>query len=418
MASVDLLTQDWLTASQNINIDATSSSINWSTTANEVVGYAKAWIEIDASEYKSVKLKYGTGNHTGNTSITFGVFNNTIPDDNSGKKKTLNATSSGSATINFFDSNGERTVSGIKYVGFYIWGNSWIENGWGYYAAEGDREIISITAELAVYTLTYDANGGSGAPSAVSDITSTTISNIVPTRSGYKFLGWSTSSSATYASYFSGNSISLTSDITLYAVWQKFYTITYNANGGSNAPVSDEKIDGQTIVLSGISPTPPTNTSVIYTVTLNANGGTCNPDTVTVTNITTYEFINWNTKSDGSGVTYQVYDLYAENSDITLYAQYEPITFNNSVFLPTPTRSGYKFLGWAENEYDLSGTVGEYTPTGDIILYATWERMGNVYIYDSTGGFNQYQVLIYDGSGWNQYIPYIYTESGWTIYSG
>ncbi|MBQ2963626.1 MAG: leucine-rich repeat protein [Clostridia bacterium] len=72
-----------------------------------------------------------------------------------------------------------------------------------------------------IYTLSYNANGGSGAPASQSGATSYTISSTQPTRSGYTFLGWSKSSSATMASYTAGDSITLTANTTLYAVWQK-----------------------------------------------------------------------------------------------------------------------------------------------------------------------------------------------------
>lgn len=52
------------------------------------------------------------------------------------------------------------------------------------------------------YTVSYDANGGSGAPNSqtkTQDVT-LTLSGTKPTRSGYTFLGWATSSSATSAS--------------------------------------------------------------------------------------------------------------------------------------------------------------------------------------------------------------------------
>ena len=278
--------------------------------------------------------------------------------------------------------------------------------------------ITSLTAVERGYTLTYDANGGSGAPSSVSGITSTTISSTVPTKSGYDFLGWSTWSSATSASYVAGDSISLSSNTTLYAVWRKFYIVTYDANGGSNAPNSDKKIDGQTLTLSSGTPTPPASASGSHTVTFNSNGGTCDQDTVMVTNITTYEFANWNTSSNGYGTSYEPSGSYVYNNDVTLYAQYTPTTTYNSVALPTPSRNNYDFLGWSTDEYDTSGIMGEYTPTGDVTLYAIWKIKGQVYICDNNGDFSPYQVLIYDGSGCNQYIPYIYTESGWKVYSG
>ena len=46
-------------------------------------------------------------------------------------------------------------------------------------------------------------------------------SSTVPTRSGYKFLGWSTSSTATTATYTAGGSYTANAAATLYAVWQK-----------------------------------------------------------------------------------------------------------------------------------------------------------------------------------------------------
>lgn len=77
------------------------------------------------------------------------------------------------------------------------------------------------------YTITYNANGGSGAPGNTYTATNTdatkyaTLSSTEPTRSGYKFLGWSTSSGATTASYSAGGYYGFGSDTPLYAVWQK-----------------------------------------------------------------------------------------------------------------------------------------------------------------------------------------------------
>lgn len=81
----------------------------------------------------------------------------------------------------------------------------------------------------STYSLSYNANGGSGAPSTQSGSTSYTISSTVPTRSGYTFLGWSKSSSATTPEYYAGNTIILSGNTTLYAVWLKNdYFLTKN----------------------------------------------------------------------------------------------------------------------------------------------------------------------------------------------
>ena len=71
------------------------------------------------------------------------------------------------------------------------------------------------------------------------------------------------------------------------------YTISYNANGGSNAPGNQSKIENKSISLSSSKPTR-----------------------------TGYTFVNWNTKKDGSGTTYKAGASYNSNADLTLYAQW------------------------------------------------------------------------------------------------
>lgn len=426
MATVNLLNYDW---NWSTKYNVTSGNVNDSYVSFAIPdgysGYlekAKAYTIIpDISKYRSITLKYDSCRTSGISGIIFGIFDSTSAESKNGIYFDSFSSSGGTITIGEDDLSG---LSGTKYVGFQFSGNSYFGNSsspgvetYGYPSVK--LTFGSLTATEKTYTLTYDANGGSGAPSAVNDIRSTTISSTVPTRPSHDFLGWSESKTATYATYFAGNTISLTSNKTLYAVWRKFYTVTYDANGGSNAPNPDKKIDGETIVVGTVLPTPPANTSVIYTVILNGNGGTCDPNTVTVTNVATYDFVNWNTKADGSGISYQFADLYSDNSDVTLYAQYNSTTTYNSVILPIPFRRGHDFMGWSANEEDTSGMIGEYTPTeNETTLYATWKRRGLVYICDNAREFSAYEVFIYDGSGWSLYVPYIYTESGWIEYSG
>lgn len=81
--------------------------------------------------------------------------------------------------------------------------------------------IPKYTAPATTYTLSYNANGGSGAPAAQSGAVQYTIPSTKPTRSGYTFLGWSKSGTATAAEYSAGSTITLSASTTLYAVWKK-----------------------------------------------------------------------------------------------------------------------------------------------------------------------------------------------------
>ena len=75
-------------------------------------------------------------------------------------------------------------------------------------------------------TVTFNANGGKNAPAKQSIVANkaTALTKTEPTRSGYTFLGWAKSKTATKADYKAGAKITLKSNTTLYAVWQEEVT--------------------------------------------------------------------------------------------------------------------------------------------------------------------------------------------------
>ena len=194
------------------------------------------------------------------------------------------------------------------------------------------------------------------------------------------------------------------------------YTITYNANGGTGAPSSQEKTHDESITLRTTKPTKSSTSAGSYTVTLDANGGTCSTSSLSATRTKKYTFSKWNTSSSGSGTSYSPGQRYSTNADLYLYAIYTSSTSTASVTLPTPTRSGYEFLGWAESASAESGVTGSYTPTKSLTLYAIWKALGFIYLYNGSS-FDAYQVFIYNGSSWDMYCPYVYNGSSWSMCS-
>lgn len=71
------------------------------------------------------------------------------------------------------------------------------------------------------YTVSYNANGGSGAPSSQvkTNGVTLTLSSTTPTRTGYTFSKWNTKSDGTGTSYNAGGSYTANASVTLYAIW-------------------------------------------------------------------------------------------------------------------------------------------------------------------------------------------------------
>lgn len=143
------------------------------------------------------------------------------------------------------------------------------------------------------YPVSYNANGGSGAPSGQTKWygESLTLSGTRPTRTGHTFAGWATSASGAVA-YQPGATYTGNAAITLYAKWTaNTWKVSYNANGGTGAPAAQTKTYGQTLKLSSTKPT-------------RAN----------------YNFLGWGTSAGSTTVAYAAGANYTANSSITLYA--------------------------------------------------------------------------------------------------
>ena len=92
--------------------------------------------------------------------------------------------------------------------------------------------LTVITAETAK-TITYNTNGGAGGPEPTvlwgENSWDGYVALIEPTRTGYSFAGWNTQANGTGTAYASGDAISLTNDITLYAQWTALKSVISSA---------------------------------------------------------------------------------------------------------------------------------------------------------------------------------------------
>lgn len=158
-------------------------------------------------------------------------------------------------------------------------------------------------------TLTYDPNEGTMDPTTgegiqkvnsynIDDTVDPTIiiSTPVPKRTGYTFLNkWTEQKDIELPGYLIGESITIHTDTTLYAFWERTkYTVDYNVNGGEGTFEAQYKEHDIDIVLSSNKPT--------------REG---------------YVFMGWSTSEESPIVEYNPGDTYSVNLSATLYAVWQ-----------------------------------------------------------------------------------------------
>ena len=177
-----------------------------------------------------VILNYNGGTYAGQSSKDFGYSNWTTDD-----------------SIKFNLDGSENPIrNGYEFLGWSKSSNA-TSPTYGivstFYAPVNQTSTLYAVWAAQTYTISYNANGGSGAPSSQTKThgVTLTLSSTKPTRVGYEFLGWATSPTATSATYSAGGSYTNNGTATLYAVWKaKEYSVLYNGNGGTHSITGSE----------------------------------------------------------------------------------------------------------------------------------------------------------------------------------
>ncbi len=241
-------------------------------------------------------------------------------------------------------------------------------------------------------TISYDPKGGSWpggtAPASVTKTygLAATLTEIIPTKDGCTFLGWSESDTATAASYLPGATFSKEIDrnITLYAVWQKnTYTITFSSGEG----YSLHSIGSMTVAHGEnfefnlfVDPAYAQNKPTVYVNTGSIDADKLNPDSVgsdaptgdgakvyhyTLKNVTANTAINAEVTTNA---TYTV--TFMTGTDVY---QTQQVEFNHKATQPVdPKVEGFTFDGWYKDPGCADADKWNFaTPiTSDTMLYA------------------------------------------------
>ncbi|MCR5523074.1 MAG: InlB B-repeat-containing protein, partial [Clostridia bacterium] len=289
------------------------------------------------------------------------------------------------------------------------------------------------------YTVTFDANSGTGAPQAIikEHGLETVLPDTIPTRYGYSFEYWNTRPDGMGTPYYPGGTYNENGNKTLYAIWVAGpFTVRYNGCGGSISASS------MNYVFDSPYGTMPTAEKVgydflgwfseenggeivnsqdkvgkysilyahwkakTYTLNFDANGGSISQASKTVTYDSEigelpvpvkqgYIFSGW---FNEKGRQFKPESIVKFNADQNLTARWAPSHYvvyfdpaggscdraymsvqSGSAYgsLPVPSREGFRFTGW----YDGETAVTEsriFTCAKDLTLKAKWEFTGTV----------------------------------------
>ena len=270
------------------------------------------------------------------------------------------------------------------------------------------------------YTIAYDANGGSNAPTkqVKTHNLSITVPTTIPTREGWTFQGWSKTKNSKTVDYASGASYTENKARTLYAVWKRTVTVTFMPNGSSTTQTTRtcevwNNESNCSITSPAITPTSGfsalgwnttagattsawtqntakniassttyyaiTKSDAQITVGFNANGAssigstslscyryngssTCNITSPTITAASGFSVLGWNTSATATTSAWAVGDAKAFSANATYYA----ITKSNAQITVGFNANGASAIGSTSlscYRYNGSSTCNITSPT-------------------------------------------------------
>ena len=256
---------------------------------------------------------------------------------------------------------------------------------------------------IVVYSVTYDPAGGVPTPEDTTeyvDGATVIVTDEVPAKDGFTFVGWSLNPSDPNAKLLKGGDSTTIqgSDITFTAIWTPHYVVIYDKNAddatGAQKDINNPYESGETVTVLGAGEI--------------ARVG--------------YVFKGWATTASDTTVAYTEGNTFVITADTTLYAVWEALPTFKVVYNPNggsgeptddtkykdgetvtvsatvPVKDGYIFDGWTLDPADSSAKLlkGGDTTTiqgSDVTFTAVWKADPNKPVvvlykvtYDPQGG--------------------------------
>ena len=353
-----------------------------STTSNtQVVREVQVWYWTRCSVLDSTNTFYYDCSQTA-TSATTSKGSVSISHSSNSSWSTSNQTKLATYSSTYTRGTSAKTykiyakLTGIDYIG----------------VAASANTSFTIPA-LTSYTISYNANGGSGAPSNQTKYygTALTLSSTKPSRAGYSFSKWNTKADGSGTAYAAGASYTANAAVTLYAQWTPLnYTLKIDANGGyrvsdnSTAVISVTKAFGSTEHISERKRTGYTLTG--YVITNTSSGSTTDIGGATLTFDSSTKTAEFKQGSVAVTLTAQwkinTYTVTFNGNGGTSSEASKTANYNTTIStLPTATKKNYKFIEW-NTAADGTGTAftNSTKVTGNITVYAIYELAANCFV--------------------------------------
>ena len=305
------------------------------------------------------------------------------------------------------------TLLDPERVGYYFTGwspNSQITKG------STDDKSFEAKWKANTYKIKYNANGGSGVMPSTDVVIfadpTTDLSKNTFVRTGYHFIGWALSSTATHFDYFDEDNLSdyvalHGATISLYAVWgANEYVIKYELNVGQDGdykiPPTHYIYDSQGITLPEVASRKGYN-FMGWSITPGGKVEHVNKDRIdnrmitrdgVPSDITLYA--RWSEKTYTLVLSHYPPGEKIVQSDFEISVLTKKVTFGSQYDLPVPVRAGYTFEGWYLNsDYSEKLTFGYKDCINDPALIGRGESS---WFHDVSGTHTVYakwDVVIY-----------------------
>ena len=297
-----------------------------------------------------------------------------------------------------FDSNGTATyaLSGINHgavAGAVVPPTRENQVFTGWLDEDGnafDPEATPVTGNMTVYaqwdvrhfTVTFNYNGNGTADNTVTVAEGGKVSEPVPEREGYEFLGWYTDP-GTWNNRFNFNDTAITDNWVLTARWGiNTYTVTFDANGGYMTTAGNpeqfpvEVTYGDTVASDYGAVNNPVRDGYTFAGWFTADNQPWNTSTLVKGDITVYA--HWN-----QGKYTVAFDL---NGAPGTAPAAQTVGHGDTVGRPAdPSWEGHEFLGWflkgSDTPWDFSNTV-----SASATLYAGWSGEEHTARFDAGNG--------------------------------